>query len=377
MKNVSVIFVISVIFVSLVTAQQAPRIVSPDVAQDRRVTFRLLAPKAHDVLLSGEFMQGTKPLVMDGSGVWNVTVGPIEPEIYHYNFTIDGVRTIDPANPDLKTGSTPSTLSSILEVRGNAPAFYDGQPVPHGEIRTHWYHSKSLNTLRRLTIYTPPGYDADTKTRYPVLYLFHGANADENTWYRIGRVNLILDNLLAAGKTKPFLVVMPFGYGVPPGASGGAQPGSPVGPGQNTAQFSRDLIEDVIPFVQSKYRASTDRAQRAIGGLSMGGGQSLSIGLNHLELFSYVGGFSAAVGAAAEFPKTYSTLIAEPAAANKKLKLLWVGCGTDDSLFAASKGVSEFLTSHSITHTFRESGGAHTWMVWRRYLNEISPRLFQ
>jgi Carbohydrate-binding module 48 (Isoamylase N-terminal domain)/Putative esterase len=204
-----------------VAQQSAPRLSSPQVGADRRVTFQLLAPNAREVVLTGEFIEGSRNFEKDENGVWSVTVGPLEPEIYHYNFTIDGVRTIDPNNPAVKTGSTPSTIASILEVPGDTPSFYDGQPVPHGEIRTDWYHSKSLNAFRCLTVYTPPSYDKDVKWRLPVLYLFHGANADENAWYRLGRMNLILDNLLAAGKAKPFVVVMPFGYGVPPGTPGG------------------------------------------------------------------------------------------------------------------------------------------------------------
>lgn len=350
-------------------AQQPTRVVSPEVAADRRVTFRLLAPKAREVLLTGEFIHGSRSLVMSEDGVWSLTVGPLEPEIYHYNFTIDGVRTIDPGNPEVKTGSTPATLASVLEVRGDGHAFYDGQAVPHGEVHSHWYESKSLNSLRRLTIYTPPGYTRDLHTRYPVVYLFHGANADESAWVWRGHLNLILDNLLAARQAKPFIVVMPFGYGVPPGA--------PAAPGQNTARFAMDLIEDVIPYVQSAYRTHADRDHRAIAGLSMGGGQALSIGLNHLELFSYVGGFSSGFGPDADFPRSYASLVADPNAANTRLRLLWIGCGKEDGAFGASKAFSDFLTRNKVTHTFRETGGAHTWMVWRRYLSEISPLLFQ
>jgi enterochelin esterase-like enzyme len=346
---------------------------SPEVGPDRRVTFRLLAPKASEVTLTGEFMEGNKSLQKDDKGVWSVTLGPLEPEIYNYNFTIDGVRTIDPNNPNVKTGSTASTIASILEVRGEGPAFYDGQAVPHGEVRTHWYGSKSLNALRRLTVYTPPGYDQNVKVRYPVLYLFHGANADETAWIRLGHANLILDNLLAGGKTKPFVVVMPFGYGVPPGTPPLAAGG---GPSDNTALFSRDLLEDVIPFIQSQYRVYTDREHRAVAGLSMGGGESLGIGLNHLELFSYVAGFSAALRAG-EFQKTFAGLAAHPQDANRNLHLLWIGCGNQDSLFAASKSFSEFLTEQKIKYVFRESTGAHTWINWRRYLNEFAPLLFR
>jgi enterochelin esterase-like enzyme len=345
------------------------RIVSPEVGTDHRVTFRLLAPNATEVSVSGEFMEGSKALERNAEGLWSATIGPVEPEIYYYNFTVDGVRTIDPGNPNVKTGSTADTIQSMLEVRGDRPAFYDAQPVPHGEIRTHWYQSRSLNMLRRLTVYVPPGYESDGSIRLPVLYLLHGANGDETIWTRLGHANLILDNLLAAGKTRPFLVVMPFGYGVMPGSA------SPRG--ENTALFTRDLLEDVIPYIDSRYRTRADRDDRAIIGQSMGGGQSLSIGLNHLELFSYVGGFSAGLSKAADFEKTYSSLIADPAGANNRLRLLWIGCGRDDSLFGGSRKFSDFLTENRIRHTFRETGGAHAWMVWRRYLNEVSPLLFR
>jgi enterochelin esterase-like enzyme len=333
---------------------------SPEVAPDRRVTFRLAAPNASQVVLTGEFQHGSKPLEKNEQGLWSITIGPLEPEIYNYNLTIDGVRTIDPNNPNVKTGSTPSTISSILEVPDGQAAFYDARNVPHGEIRTHWYESKSLHTTRRLTVYVPPGYDRDTRTRLPVLYLFHGANADETAWTRLGHVNLILDNLLASGKSKPFLVVMPFGYGVPPGS----------GNNGNTAAFSRDLLEDVLPFVDGHYRAANDREHRAIAGLSMGGGEALEIGLGHPELFSYVGGFSAAI-TGAYLQQTFSGLTTE-----RKLRLLWIGCGKEDSLFGASENLSKLLTAAQIAHTFRQSDGAHTWMVWRRYLNEFAPLLF-
>jgi enterochelin esterase family protein len=349
---------------------QPPAGRSPEVAADRTVTFRLSAPKATEVTVSGEFMKGSKPLVRNDQGVWSVSVGPLDPEIYAYNFTIDGVRTIDPGNPDVKTGSTASTISSLLEVKGARPAFYDGQAVPHGEIHTHWYDSKSLGALRRLTVYTPPGYDPSQDTRYPVLYLFHGANADETAWTRLGRVNLILDNLLAAHGAKPFLVVMPFGYGVPPGNAPSA------GAADNTTLFGRDLTEDVIPFVQSHYRASAEREQRAIAGLSMGGGESLTLGLGRLDLFAWVAGFSAALRTT-ELSKTFSAIAGDPAGANQKLRLLWIGCGRDDSLMPAARSFDEFLTQHQIRHVFRESAGAHTWMVWRHYLNELAPLLFQ
>ena len=169
----------------------SPRAHRVEVAADRRVTFRLLAPQAREILLTGEFMQGSTPFEKDANGLWTLTLGPLEPEIYHYNVTIDGVRTIDPNNPEVKTGSTPSTISSILEVRGNQPAFYDAQTAEHGDVRSLRYRSKSLGTERRLTVYLPPEYERDPQARYPLLYLVHGANADETAWHRLGRVNRI------------------------------------------------------------------------------------------------------------------------------------------------------------------------------------------
>jgi enterochelin esterase-like enzyme len=349
--------------------QTPPAVVSPEVSADRRVTFRLRAPGANDVQVAGEFMQGSKPLVKGEDGVWSLTIGPLDPEIYNYTFTIDGVRTIDPGNANVKTGSTASTIASVLEVPAHTPAFYDARHVPHGEIHQVSYHSSSLGTLRRVTIYVPPGYDQNSKTRYPVLYLLHGANGDENVWYRLGRANVIVDNLLAEQRAKPFLVVMPNGYGVVPNA--------PQAPGENTERFGRDLVADVVPLIESRYRVVADRDARALVGLSMGGGQALTIGLNRLDLFSHVGGFSSGFGPNVDFTKSYPRLLASGADANRKLRLLWVGCGTDDGALAASKRFSEFLTTHGIVHTFRETAGAHTWMVWRRYLHEIAPLLFK
>ena len=344
-------------------------VLSPEVGPDRRVTFRLRAPKATEVTVSGEFQSGAAAMTKDTAGLWSVTIGPLAPEIYNYNFTIDGVKTIDPGNPEVKSGSTPSTIMSILEVKGDTPAFYDAQPVPHGEIQTLWYESKSLGSIRRVTVYTPPDYAANANRRYPVLYLFHGANADETAWTRLGRVNLILDNLLAEGKIKPFLVVMPFGYPAPP------WPPANGGFGPVTEGFERDLTGDVIPLIESHYRVIADREHRAIAGLSMGGLESLTIGLNHLELFSYVGGFSAAVRPP-DFAKSFSAFTADPQAANAKLHLLWIGCGTDDSLFSAAQSFSAFLDSAQIKHTFYSMPGAHTWMVWRHFLVQFAPQLF-
>ena len=351
-----------------------PAVRSPEIAADKHVTFRLNAPQASSVTVSGsEFLKGEVPLTKDASGVWSVTVGPVAPEIYDYNFTIDGVKTIDPGNYDVKFGSTASTIQSLLNVPGDAPRFFDVQNVPHGEIRTDWYDSKSLGAIRKVTIYTPPGYDASGKTKYPVLYLFHGANADETAWTRLGHVSEIMDNLLASGKIKPFVVVMPFGYPAPPSA-----PGTAAGPGFTsvTEGFTKDLLGDVIPYVESHYTVYKDRDHRAIAGLSMGGIESLTIGLNHLDEFSYVAGFSAAISPAT-FDKDFSAIKADPKAANAKLHLLWIGCGEQDGLFAASKSFDGYLNDAGVKHQFYSMPGVHSWIVWRHFLAEYAPQLFR
>jgi enterochelin esterase family protein len=344
---------------------------SPEIGPDHRVTFRLRAPDATAVSVNGEFMTGSLQLVKDSSGLWSATTAnPVPPEIYAYNFTIDGVKTIDPSNPDVKTGSTASTIQSILEVSGDTPAFYDAQPVPHGQIRTIWYDSKSLHSIRRMTIYTPPGFDPAGKTRYPVLYLLHGANADETAWTKLGHVNLILDNMLAAKKMKPFIVVMPFGYPADPNTI-------PFNGGFENVRdgFSKDLLGDVIPYTESHYSVYTDREHRAIAGLSMGGEESLTIGLNHLELFSYVCGFSAAIRPAT-FSTDFASLVANPAQTNARLHLLWLGVGKQDGLYPATASFAKFLDDAQVHHSTTYIDGLHTWIVWRQFLQDVAPQLF-
>ncbi len=338
---------------------------SPEVAADRHVTFRLAAPKASDVRLSCECVREPQPLQKDGQGLWSLTVGPLTPDIYEYEFVVDGLSIIDPRNERVKYNSRPSTVSSLLEVPGAAPLFYDVRAVPHGSVDIRWYQSRTTNAVRRLHVYTPSGYPRGGE-RLPVLYLLHGADGDDSAWTAFGRANHILDNLIADGKAARMIVVMPFGYAHPPTAG--------IAADRQRTDFERDLIEDIIPFVQSNYRVRTDRGSRALVGLSMGGGQALTIGLSHTELFSRVGGFSAAV------PRDPATRFKDLAADAKKLNgalaLLWVGCGTDDSLYSANQGFSQFLTAAGVRHTFRSTGGAHTWSVWRQYLLEVAPALF-
>jgi enterochelin esterase family protein len=352
---------------SLYAQQPRPQAVrSPEVSTDRRVTFRIAAPRAAEVSLTCECVNGRQALTKDDNGTWSITLGPFEPDIYEYEFTVDGVTMLDPRNEKVKYNGQPSTISSLLEIPGSGPLFYDPKPVPHGTVDIRWYQSKAVGGVRRAYVYTPPNYDRGT-ARLPVLYLLHGADGDDSAWTAFGRANHIFDNLLAEKKMTPMVVVMPFGYAYPP--AGGAPSD------RQRADFQKDLLEDLIPFVQANYRVATDRSNRAIVGLSMGGGQALNIGLHHLDVFSRVASFSGAVprGATAT---AFDDVLGDAKKLNASLKLLWVGCGTEDGLFAPNKEFSDRLKKAGVTHTFRESGGAHTWSVWRKYLVEVAPLLF-
>ena len=360
----------------------APQVSSPEVAADRHVTFRLHAPEAKAVTVSGDF--GPDAAMRKGEdGVWSVTVGPLDAENYVYFFTVDGVRLTDPNNPQVKIGYVTTTTTSLLTVPGSGPAFYDVQDVPHGEIRTLLYPSKSNGVTRELNVYIPPGYDQAPDRRYPVLYLLHGFANDHHSWHRYGRANDILDNLLAKGAIAPFLVVMPLGYG---GArvNGDGTGIAPENSGQfrgDPALYERDLLEDVIPMIDGKYRTIADRKHRAIVGFSMGGGQAGRFGLRHLETFSTVGIMSAGLGGggntAAPGADPIAALAANPAKANEQIDLLWIACGKEDAAMKGAAALHEALGKAGIEHTFLETEGAHHWRVWRRYLRDLSPLLFK
>ncbi|MCU1259618.1 MAG: putative esterase, partial [Bryobacterales bacterium] len=270
-------------FGSLLVAQ-VPTKPSYEVHPDRTVTLELKAPQATDVKLSGDFTKGAQPMEKAADGLWTITVGPLDPAIYSYTFAIDGVRDIDPVNPMVQLGDR--AASSMFEVPGDKPAPYDITPVTHGTVHINWYESKSLGVPRSMYVYTPPGYE-EGKTKFPVLYLLHGSGDTEAGWVTIGRANLILDNLIAQGKAKPMIVAMPYGRPLQDVAFG---PGKQPAPDRSA--FTKELLEDVIPFVEKSYRASAKPADRAIAGLSMGGGQALQIGFTHLDTFRYIGVFS-------------------------------------------------------------------------------------
>lgn len=366
-RRVLLVLLSTMMLVQASAAQQsAPSAVrSPEVLSDRRVTFRIAAPKASEVLVTCECFNGPKAMQKDARGVWSVTVGPVEPEIYEYEFSVDGVQNLDPRNPDVKYNRAPALISSLLTVPGSSPMFYDVRPVPHGEVHVRLYDSKTTGTARRVHIYTPPDYERST-ARLPVLYLLHGGDGEDSVWTAFGRAHLILDNLIADKKALPMVIVMPVGYAYTWDTN--------VSADKQQADFQKDLIDDLIPFVQANYRVFTDRDHRALAGLSRGGGQSLNIGLRHLELFSRIGVFSASGGANPQ--DAFRDVAANARKVNDQLKLFWLGIGTEDPGFANAKKFDEFLNQSSITHKFRTIPGAHTWIVWRRFLNEVAPILF-
>jgi len=364
------------------SAVGAAAAVASPVVNDGKVTFRLRAPDAKAVTVSGDFGPDVA-LSRDAEGVWSTTVGALKPDVYVYYFIVDGVRLPDPVNPQVKIGYVSSTTTSIVNVPGNEPAFYDVQDVPHGEIRTLLYKSKSNDVVRELNVYLPPGYDASARQRYPVLYLLHGFANDHHSWHRYGRANDILDNLLAKKAIKPFIVVMPLGYGgAAVNGNGTGIPPAGAGPfGGDFALYERDILEDVIPLIDGKYRTQANRENRAIMGFSMGGMQAGRFGLGHLDTFSHVGIMSAGLtgnpASAAIGPDPIAALSANAATVNKQLKLLWIACGVEDTAMTGARSTHEALQKAGIQHVFLETEGAHHWRVWRRYLRDVAPLLFQ
>jgi enterochelin esterase family protein len=350
------------------TQPERHRIISPVVGADRRITFRLDAPHATTVTVIGLF--GKLPMARGNDGIWTATTEALDPEVYEYRYSVDGLQVLDPANPNIK-----SQLDSFVEVPAAEPALYDNCPVPHGQVRMQWYASKSLGVNRRMHVYLPPGYDTATATRYPVLYLLHGSGDDDSGWVTTGRANFIFDNLLAAKKMVPMIVVMPYGH--TPASPGPGLATAPVGAPDPALAFQRDLLEDVIPLVESSYRVQADAAHRAVAGLSMGGGQSLRLALTHADLFTYVvlmsQGFRGMDNLDAAFPDVPS----DAQSIGSHFKLFWIGGGRKDRLFKGSQRLDQWLTAHRIAHEFHEGDGAHDWRVWRGNLIEVTPRLFQ
>jgi enterochelin esterase family protein len=393
MKRISIAFSLlaALIPVARVGCAQPPpmAVVSPEVTADHKVTFRLPAPNAKDVTVNGDFTHKAIPMVKDdASGVWSVTVGPLEPNVYAYAFRMDGLNLPDPSNTFVRVGAM--AFMSQVDVPGDGAAFLALRDVPHGEVHQLWYHSQALNAERRVLVYTPPGYESGKVKDYPVLYLLHGMGDDEAFWTTVGRAHFIMDNLLAEKKAVAALIVMPTGHsgngrsggrgGRGPGGGGPARGGAGRAAGGGgmfeVPMLETELKDNIIPLIESQYRVSKDRTRRAIAGLSMGGYQSLAVGLNNLPLFAYVGSFSSAI-VGGGMDTVVPSFLADPAKANQQLKLLWMGCGSDDSLLAANKKFEETLTAKGIHHEWTVTEGyAHWWTLWRVYLRDLLPKLF-
>jgi enterochelin esterase-like enzyme len=363
---------------------QGPQVRSPEVHPDRRVTFRVLAPEATKVELRapgdipGIGGRGVPPpqLSKNAEGVWETTLGPIPPGAYRYQFVVNGVTVIDSRNPT--TSQTNTTVYSLAVVPGSD--LFDTKNVPHGAVASVYYNSTALGGIRRMHVYTPPGYET-SRDRYPVFYLLHGAGDVDHSWSSVGRAGFILDNLIAAGKAKPMLVVMPAGHVNGAGAAlGGQVPASAAqgmpGIGSGPDPFAQDFLTDLMPYIEKNYRVLTDRQSRAIAGLSMGGNQTLNVAIPHLDKFAYIGVFSSGIISGTRGAPPPPAAI-DNAATKRDLRLLWFSTGKDDGLIATTRNTVELLRKHKFTPVFIESEGAHTWLNWRDYLTQFAPQLFQ
>jgi enterochelin esterase-like enzyme len=358
-----------------------PAVVSPEVTADRKIIFRLHAPDAASVSLRAGDLQGLPrggpEFTKNEKGIWEATVGPVVPGAYRYTFAVAGVPVMDPRNPDVSLSN--GNAWSMVYVPGSD--FQDAAKVPHGAVSAVNYLSTALGRHRRMHVYTPPGYELGGKEKYPVFYLLHGAGDCDESWTSVGRAGFILDNLIAAKKAKPMIVVMPAGHtstaGFRPQAAG-------------RDEFAEDFVKDIVPYVEKNYRVLAGRANRAIAGLSMGGNQTLGVSMSHLDQYAYIGVFSSGIfrmgprpaGGAAPAPGPSPEWIAERKqmlenpALKKELKLLWFKTGVDDFLMPSTKATVDFFKQQGFSPVFQESAGGHTWLNWRDYLNEFAPQLF-
>jgi enterochelin esterase-like enzyme len=374
-----------------------PNYVSPEVMPDHKIAFRIYAPKAESVRVQAGDIPGmgqAGQMTKNENGVWELVFGPVDPGAYRYVFMVDGVTAMDSKNPSVSESN--ATDWSLVYVPG--AEFMDTNKVPHGAIASVTYYSNSLEKFRRLHVYTPPGYETSSQ-KYPVFYLLHGAGDSDDSWSSVGRAGFIFDNLIAAKKAKPMVVVMPAGHTTLQGMGGGRGAGAQPGRAMFNDDFVRDFDNDIMPLVETRYRVINDRAHRAIAGLSMGGAHTLNIGIPHLDKFAYMGVFSSGLlgvfptggrgrgGQSAAPPATPPTpdptwekenaAQLDNPALKKGLKLFWFSTGSDDGLLANTKSTVELFKKHGFTPVFQESSGGHTWINWRNYLNEFAPQLFQ
>ncbi|HLN55458.1 MAG TPA: alpha/beta hydrolase-fold protein [Bacteroidales bacterium] len=366
------------------------RIISPEIQPDNKVVFRLYSKDAQKVTVSGEWQTGmgaTETMARNDTGLFTLTVGPLKPELYGYTFTVDGIRTIDPNNVQVRRDGV-NYQSYIIVPGTESDLYFQKNGVPHGNVTKVWYHSSVLGFDRRMYVYTPAGYEAGTQ-KYPVFYLLHGAGGDEDAWTNMGRAAQIMDNLIAQGKAKPMIVVMTNGNANQAGAQNEI-PAIPATGEQGMAAYQRyagkfeeHLVKDVVPFIEKNYRTLTGRDNRAIAGLSMGGGHTQTITNNNPGMFGYIGVYSMGImNMGQQNPADAERLEKERIAKLTALKdsgqkLYWIGCGKDDFVYKGVVTLRETLDKVGLKYTYRESTGGHTWANWRIYLSEFAPQLFR
>ena len=358
MKPVLFVFFIACSWSSLSQPVRRPAISSPDVSEDHSMTFRYYSRTAQRVYLSGELLQAPVKMNRDTSGVWSVTVPPVTPDIYPYSFWVDSVQIADPNNTLIFANER--FKRSIVDVPGTKPLIHALQNVPHGKIHYRYYKSSTLDTARTLLVYTPPGYDPNGKTRYPVLYLIHGGSDTEETWTKVGRAHFIEDNLLAQKKAKPMIIVMPYGNVRPHAMS----------------EFTTEVIKDIIPFIEANYQASKESSGRAIAGFSVGGGQTLNIGLTNTDKFAYICSY-APYTETEEFKKNFANYAPDAAIINKRLKLFTISVGTEDFLYESVKSNITMFKEKGIKVNPLIVPGGHTWMNCKLFLANTLQQLFR
>lgn len=359
---------------------RGPFIISPQVHADKTITFRYLAPLAREVKLSGQFQKGPVAMEKDSIGIWSVTVGPVTPDIYPYSFNVDGVTVMDPAN--VAYFPNERFKASLVDVPGDTPLIHALRDVPHGTVTYEYYPSVEGST-GSLVVYTPPGYDKNSSEKYPVFYLISGTTDTEETFYKVGRTNFILDNLIADGKAKPMIVVMPYGNPMARVAeqTGKAKPVDIMGRDSEDARnraklFETDLVSNVIPYIEKNYRVKNDRNSRAIGGFSRGGGQTLRVAFGNMDKFAWICCYSAYLSTP-EMESNYKQIGGNPDNTNKQLKMLWVSVGKDDFLYNQTAEFLEYLKSKNVKYKSLITEGGHTWMNVKNYVAETAPLLFQ
>ena len=388
-KHLIITFLTGLFFCTESFSQQAlfggADITSPEINSDNSVTFRFQAPEAKEVKLSGDWMPmegwtpGSEKMTRDGKGLWSLTTPPLASDLYSYSFNADGIRCTDPNNVFMIRDV--ATVSNIFIVGGGKADLYKVTNVPHGSVTRRWYTSPGLGITRRITIYTPPGYET-SKESYPVLYLLHGMGGDEEAWMALGRISQILDNLIARGQAKLMIVVMPNGNVVQEAAPGE----SVLGYNKPTMQLPNTMdgkyeetFQDVTKFIESSYRVIPKKSGRAIAGLSMGGYHSLYISLNYPDTFDYIGLFSAAIWPDTKMTsKVYSDIdVKLKQLKNNGYKLYWIGIGKTDFLFRYNQEYRKKLDDLKMPYEYRECEGGHIWSNWRIYLSEFVPKLFK